>query len=115
MNKLVGIDPLSQKLDKFVSDRDWDQFHTPKNLAMALSVEVAELVELFQWETQDGSCNVDMKNIEGEVADIFIYLLLFSGKYDIDIIDAAWKKIDVNNEKYPTSKSKGLCVKYDRL
>ena len=109
------INKITDTLNKFVQDRDWEQFHSPKNLAMALSVEVAELVELFQWKTQEESWGVDIEKIKKEIADIAIFMLMISSKFNIDIIDSIFEKIEINNKKYPISKSKGSAVKYDKL
>ena len=100
------IEKIIQRLNKFADDRDWHKFHTPKNLAMALSVEVAELVELFQWKTQDESWGVDRKKLEVEVADVFIYLLMISQKFNINIIESVNKKITLNGMKYPISRGR---------
>lgn len=109
---------LKATLVKFAKDRDWDQFHTPKNLAMALSVEVAEVVELFQWLTERQSRALDKKTIvalSDELADTYIYLLRLASHYDIDLIDAAAKKIKKSALKYPVAKSRGLAKKYTEL
>ena len=85
----MNIDEIQKRLDKFAKDRDWDQFHSPKNLTMALSVEVAELVEIFQWSNSGGFDEINdletRKKIEEEVADIFIYLLKISAKLNLDL------------------------------
>jgi dCTP diphosphatase len=109
---------LKATLVKFAKDRDWEQFHTPKNLAMALSVEVAEVVELFQWLTERQSRALDKKTVGAladELADTYIYLLRLAGHYDIDLIDAAAKKIKKSALKYPVAKSRGLAKKYTEL
>ena len=98
------IKKIIQRLVEFADERDWNKFHTPKNLAMALSVEVAELVELFQWKTPDESWGVDIQKIENELADIMIYTLMISYKFHIDIIGAINQKININKKKYPVSK-----------
>ena len=115
----MEIQRIQTKLAKFAKDRDWDQFHSPKNLSMALSVEVAELVEIFQWmETGDLSeiKSLDkMKNVEEEIADIFIYLLKIADKFDIDLEKIIDEKIKLNEQKYPISKSYGISKKYSDL
>lgn len=101
---------------QFAEERDWDQFHSPKNLAMALSVEVAEILEHFQWLTQEQSSNLPeekLEKIEQEIADILIYLVRLADKLDIDLIKAANKKINVNARKYPLKKVKGSAKKYN--
>ena len=106
------IGDLKRVVESFVDERDWKQFHSPKNLAMALSVEVSELMELFQWldlkQTKEvmKSGEVREKALD-EIADIFIYLLAFCNSNNIDIRDALMKKMKKNNEKYPADKFKG--------
>ncbi|MBU0665155.1 MAG: nucleotide pyrophosphohydrolase [Proteobacteria bacterium] len=97
---------LQPKLVKFVSERNWEQFHSPKNLAMALSVETAELVEIFQWMEGAESRSVDAatrKHIEEEVGDVMIYLTMLASKFDINPIEAAHKKMKLNAKKYPVN------------
>lgn len=108
-------DELKAKLRNFASERDWKKFHSTKNLSMALSVETSELVEVFQWLTETESNNLTDKQkakVEEELADIFLYLLQLSDATDVDLIDAAHKKIDVNAKKYPVSSSYGNATKY---
>lgn len=97
---------LQTKLTKFVSERNWEQFHSPKNLAMALSVETAELVEIFQWMEGTESRTVDAatrKHIEEEVGDVMIYLTMLASKFDMDPVEAAHKKMALNAKKYPVN------------
>lgn len=99
-----GLDALRDELRKFAAARDWEQFHTPKNLAMALIVEAAELVEQFQWLTPEQSQNPDAEKLEAvrqECADILIYLTRFADMLDIDLLDAARDKLVINAAKYP--------------
>jgi len=106
---------LRNSLRKFSEARDWDQFHSPKNLSMALIVEAAELVEHFQWLTEQQSLNLPQDKqqaIEEEIADIFIYLLRISDKLDIDLIKATNKKLEKNKLKYPSDQVKGNSKKY---
>lgn len=101
---------LMKALEQFATERDWDPFHSPKNLAMALSVEVAELVEHFQWLSEDQSRNPGkeaMPAIEDEVADVLLYLLQMCNKLGIDPIKAAERKLAKNALKYPVEKTKG--------
>jgi NTP pyrophosphatase (non-canonical NTP hydrolase) len=102
---------LLEKLIKFRDDRNWKQFHTPENLAKSISIEANELLENYQW----GSENADIENIKEEVADIFGYLLLFCKEMDIDLIEASKKKIVLNNKKYPVEKAYGNSKKYNKL
>jgi len=99
---------LRDRLRVFAADRSWDQFHSPKNLVMALIAEAGELVEPFQWLTEEQSKHLDSKqlsHVQDEVADIFIYLIRLADKLDIDLIKSANKKIDLNNERYPVSEA----------
>jgi len=103
---------------KFSQDRDWDQFHSPKNLAMAMSVEVAEVVELFQWLTQEESKRLSKSKkqmLEEELADVYIYLLKLAAHYNINLINAARKKLTKNALKYPAPKARGNAKKYTEL
>ena len=106
---------LRNSLRNFSEERDWDQFHSPKNLSMALIVEASELIEHFQWLTEQQSMNLPVEKhqaIEEEIADIFIYLIRISDKLDIDLIKAANKKIEKNKLKYPVDQVKGSSKKY---
>ena len=112
------MEELKQELRNFAKERDWDQFHSPKNLAMALSVEVSELIEHFQWLTQEESRNLNadkVKAIKDEIADIMIFLTMIADKFGIDVLEAAKEKIKINEKKYPIAKSKGLSNKYTEL
>ena len=107
---------LSEKIRAFARDRDWEQFHSPKNLAMALSVEVAEVVEHFQWLTQDESFNLaDEKRqaVGEELADIFVYLVRLADQLDIDLSEAVDRKIALNEVKYPADLVRGSAKKYN--
>lgn len=102
----MDLRKLQQELRQFASDRDWEQFHSPKNLSMALSVEVAELLEHFQWLTDAESKSLELKKREevaAEIADIQIYLATLADKLDIDIDSAVSAKIESNAIKYPAS------------
>jgi NTP pyrophosphatase (non-canonical NTP hydrolase) len=106
---------LQQRLAAFAAARDWDQFHSPKNLAMALSVEAAELVEEFQWLTEEQSRQLDAERRERvrlEVADVFIYLLRLADKLGVDVMRAAEDKIALNEQKYPADRVRGDSRKY---
>jgi NTP pyrophosphatase (non-canonical NTP hydrolase) len=109
---------LIEKIRAFARDRDWEQFHSPKNLAMALSVEVAEVVEHFQWLTQKESDRLDpakLEEIRQEIGDVMIYLARLADRLGIDPLQAAEEKIQINAKKYPVEKSKGLAAKYTEL
>ncbi len=105
------LNDILNKLIKFRDDRNWKQFHTPENLAKSIVIEASELLENFQW----GSENADIENIKEEVADVFGYLLLLCKELDIDILEATNNKIKLNNEKYPVKKAFGNSKKYNKL
>ncbi len=116
MNDNIKI--LKQKVKQFRDERDWKQFHNPKNLSMALSVETSELAEIFLWATTEESYNIANKKIEAvkeEIADVFIYLLSLSDVLNIDLQDAVENKLIKNCKKYPIDKAKGSCKKYTEL
>lgn len=109
---------LKIRLRKFAEERDWDQFHSPKNFAMALIVECAELVEHFQWLTDEQSKNLAKETREEvslEMADVMIYLIRMADKLDIDLLQVVDRKIEMNALKYPVDKSKGVATKYNKL
>jgi NTP pyrophosphatase (non-canonical NTP hydrolase) len=111
----LTIEQLQQRIRDFASARDWDQFHSPKNLSMALIAEAAELVEHFQWLTQEQSRGLPedkRAEVSLELADIFIYLLRLADKLGVDLIDAAARKIELNAEKYPADNVRGSAKKY---
>jgi len=118
--KKMDLKKLKTEINKFAEDRDWDQFHSVKNLSMAMNVESAELMEIFQWLTEEQSNNVasDPKllgKVEDEVADVFVYLLRIVSKTNIDLEQAVLNKLKKNAEKYPIDKSKGNAKKYTDL
>ena len=108
---------VKSEIRKFVDERDWEQFHTPKNLAMALTVEVSELLEIFQWSLDGGQDVIEnsKEEIESEIADIFNYLVKLVDLLDIDLEKISIEKIDLNSKKYPIEKSKGNSLKYTDL
>ncbi len=109
------LEQLKHKLRMFSREREWDQFHSPKNLAMALSVEVAELAEIFQWMTEQESQSPDtatLEQIADEIADIQLYLVRLADKLDIDILAASSQKFVKNERKYPAEKVRGSAKKY---
>ena len=111
------LEALRHRIDRFATDRDWEKFHTPKNLAMALSVEASELVEIFQWlEGNQGISALSeqkFQHVKHEVADIFIYLLRFCSVTGIDLLAAADEKLQLNGLKYPVDLVKGKSEKYN--
>jgi len=112
----MNVQELQATLAQFAKDRDWDQFHSPKNLAMALSVECSELLEIFQWLSQDQSLDLPedkRKQVEEEIADIAIYLLRFSDKVGVDLAAAVDSKLEANAVKYPADLVRGKSKKYN--
>ena len=103
---------LQNILLRFRNERDWEQFHNPKDLALALSIEAAELNELFLWKKAE---DADVEKIKDELADVFAYAILLAEKYDLDINEIVQKKVIKNGEKYPVNKSKGTSKKYNEL
>ena len=113
-----SLKALSAQLASFAAERDWDQFHNPKNLAMAVAGEVGELVEHFQWLTFDEAANLPpatREEVALEAADVLLFLLRLCDKLDIDLGAAAERKLEINARKYPVSKARGRATKYDKL
>ena len=109
------MDALRDTLRKFVAERDWDKFHSPKNLAMALSVEASELMEHFQWLTEEESRSLPPEKfnaVRDEMADVLVYLVRLADKLDVDLLEAAAQKIEKNALKYPAAKVRGSMKKY---
>jgi dCTP diphosphatase len=113
-----SIESLRLKLAQFAAERDWDRFHNPKNLAMALAGEVGELVEHFQWLTFDEAQSLPPQTREDvalEAADVLLYLVRLCDKAGIDLAAAAHRKLAINAQKYPADKARGSAAKYDKL
>jgi dCTP diphosphatase len=112
------MDPLhalTEQLRLFAHEREWDQFHSPKNLSMALIAEAAELLEHFQWVTEEQSYTLDaatLQEVKHEVADVFIYLVRLADRLNIDLMAAATEKLELNQAKYPADKVRGDARKY---
>jgi len=109
---------LRDRLRRFARARDWDQFHAPKNLAMALSVEAAELLEHFQWLSEEQSKTLSARQLEPvreELADVLLYLVRLADKLDVDLVKAASDKMKQNARKYPVHKARGSSKKYTDL
>lgn len=111
---------IQQQLRLFAKERDWEKYHNPKNLSMALIVETAELVEIFQWMDSKESENIInskevLESVSHELADIMLYALRLSDVFKIDIIKAMNDKIIINSKKYPINKSKGNAIKYNNF
>ncbi|MCX5789497.1 MAG: nucleotide pyrophosphohydrolase [Elusimicrobia bacterium] len=118
MGKKTAHEDLAGLVANFARERDWDQFHTPKNLAMALAVEAAEIMELFQWLTPEQSAKLSKKEraaLADELADVFVYLLRLASRFDIDLLEASRAKMKKNAKKYPVAKSRGIAKKYTDL
>ena len=114
----MNLELIKSRLKKFAEERDWEKFHTPKNITMSLSVEVSELVEIFQWSNSGGLDEVEdpeiKAQIEREIADIFNYLIKLTDMLDIDIEKASLNKIEENDVKYPVDRFKGIAKKYNK-
>lgn len=111
---MSGLQELKERLRRFAQARDWEQFHSPKNLSMALIVEAAELVEHFQWLTEAQSRHLSeqtLRAVEQEMADVFIYLTRMADLLGVDLLDAARRKIELNEKKYPAHEVRGKADK----
>ena len=114
----ISLEDLRAQLATFAAERDWDQFHNPKNLAMAVAGEAGELIEHFQWLTPEEAANLSAgarEEVALEAADVLLFLLRLCSKLDIDLGDAASRKLELNAKKYPVGKSRGRATKYDKL
>ena len=109
---MKDLEEVISKLKKFRDERDWAQFHNPKDLALALSIESGELLEQFLWKKAD---EADVSKVKEELADIFAYALLLSDQYDFDVKEIILEKIEKNAKKYPVEKARGTAKKYDEL
>lgn len=112
------LDALREQLRQFVAERDWAQFHNPKNLAMALIAEAGELVEHFQWLSPEQAERLPpqtLGEVEHELADVFIFLLELAERLEVDLLAAAERKLALNAQKYPVDKARGKATKYDKL
>jgi dCTP diphosphatase len=116
--RTLGMEPLqalTEQLRSFARERDWEQFHSPKNLAMALIAEAAELLEHFQWVTEKNSYTLGLAKLQEvklELADVFLYLIRLSDQLNIDLVAAAREKLELNKTKYPADKVRGDARKY---
>jgi dCTP diphosphatase len=116
----MDLDKIQASIREFAKAREWEQFHTPKNLSMALAGEAAELLEIFQWLTEK-ECPEVMKNektaeaVRHELSDILYYLVRMADVLKVDLEAAFWEKFEHNEKKYPVSLSKGNATKYDKL
>jgi len=119
-DKSTSIESLKEKVGRFIMERDWEQFHNPKNLSMSISIESAELMELFQWKDNEeieaivGDTEA-LQEIKDELADIMIYSLSLANRTGIDLSKAVLGKLKKNSKKYPIKKARGSAVKYGDL
>lgn len=121
--QVAELNDLVRNFEAFAQDRDWGQFHTPKNLVMAMSVEASELLEIFQWKTESecaefvggGGSEREREKIEDEISDVFLYLMRICQRLNIDPLESSRKKMLKNAQKYPVEKSKGRATKYTEL
>ena len=114
-DKVIPIQTIKNKIKKFVKERDWEQYHSPKNLSMSLAIEAAELMEIFQWVTDEQSFKLNKKQrieLEDEMADVAVYLLGLFNVLDIDLSKAIANKMLKNDKKYPAKLVKGKMHKY---
>jgi len=115
----MNLSEIRESLAKFAEVRNWEQFHSPKNLSMGLAAEAAELLEIFQWLTEEQSKAIvkdekEMALVREEIADVFIYLVRLADKLGVDIERAVLDKIELNEKKYPAHLSKGNATKYNK-
>lgn len=106
------IKQLIVEIEEFSKERDWDQFHNPKDIAIALSIEASELLEVFLWKNPE---DAKLEKVKEELADVLNYALMLAGKYDLDVPQIIREKITKNAEKYPVEKAKGVATKYNEL
>ena len=109
------MDNLEEKINAFRDERDWRQFHNEKDLAISISLEASELLELFQWNSSEETIKTKRGEIEDELADVMIYSMMLASNLDLDIKEIILNKLEKNNEKYPIEKSKGNKEKYTEL
>lgn len=115
----MNLSEIKKRLADFAAARDWDQFHSPKNLSMGLAAEAAELLEIFQWLTEAQSYGIvgdekEMQHVGEEIADVFIYLVRLADKLNVDIEKAVLEKIAINESRYPVELSKGSATKFSK-
>lgn len=112
---MTDLNELINEVNTFRSERDWQQFHNPKDLSLSISIEAAELLENFQWKTSDESVEKNLDNIKDELADVIMYSIMLSEELGADISEIVREKLKKNREKYPVKLSKGNNVKYNEL
>ena len=106
-----NLELLKKRIAKFNKDRDWDQFHTPSNLAKSISIEANELLECFQWNDTE----FDIEDVKDELADVMNYCIQMSQVLNVDLIEIINNKMDKTEKKYPVNKAKGVSTKYNKL
>tara|TARA_B100001287_G_C22493770_1_gene440228 strand:- start:240 stop:575 length:336 start_codon:yes stop_codon:yes gene_type:complete len=111
----MAKDDSLKQIKQFIKDRDWEQFHDPKNLAISLNLETAEVLELFQWTKENNINPEKIDSLDDELADVYYWLLLLADYYKIDLDDSLQKKLKKNAENYPINKSSGISKKYTDL
>ena len=104
------MDTVKSQIKKFNQERDWDQFHSPENLAKSIRIEAGELLECFQWDN-----NFNKEDVCSELADVMTYCILLADKLNVEMEDIILQKLDISEKKYPVDKSKGVSTKYDKL
>ena len=115
MSNSTNFEAVTERIQQFCKDRDWSQFHDPKNLAISLQLEASEVLELFQW-TKDDLVKPDKENqVADELADVLYWVIMLSNHYKIDLIRALNSKMDKNELKYPVEKARGISAKYTDL
>ena len=118
MSRIGTLEELRKRIAAFAAERDWEQFHSPKNLSMALAAEAGELLEHFQWLSETQSENLSeatREEVALEIADVLLFLVRLADRLEIDPLQAAARKLELNARKYPVEKSRGRATKYDRL
>ena len=111
-NKLKDTEEIINALLKFRDERNWKQFHNPKDLALAINVEAGELLELFLWKNHE---DANMEKVKEELADVFAFAFLLADRYGFDVKQIILEKIEINSKKYPVEKAKGTAKKYNEL
>ncbi len=106
---------LQKRIKDFCDDRDWSQFHDPKNLAISLQLEASEVLELFQWTKDNKITKGKEGDMADELADVMYWLIMLANHYEVDLVKALGQKMDKNEEKYPIEKAKGVATKYNEL
>ncbi len=106
-----SLEELKQRIQKFVDERDWNQYHTPSNLAKSITIEASELLECFQWSDND----YDLNHVKEELADVFNYCIQLASVLNLDIRQIILDKMEKNTQKYPVDKCLGKSTKYDKL